>query len=423
LRELCIENWTRRLDAERLQVPSADRESFVPEFKELRRRFGELTQRSQVLLADPRLKHSELAVLHRLALEGLTVSKLIYAELEQEETSSEAIVPPALVEELMEWNEEQLDRLETQLRLLDSTDCYADDLHDAIEELQHLKKGTPARFRNLARRIILDARDSSRLDLLMPEPGLSLRDYLSRRSRLKVPAVYAGGIQTARLLAWTAGHSPRWSDRLELLTVAALLHDCGFLSLASRQRCMPERLAVTEPPAYRKHPAIGAALVAGIRDYSIDLPFLIAQHHERLDGTGFPDRLHSGRLSQASRLLAIVSRFVELRQNSTTAGDQTPTMPRLGSASCPAVTQLYREAEQGEWDLALTVELLKCLDSMPPTARDAAAKSRRPLALDALGAKVPKRDVSDDVEQAVPSPIYWRRRRGRRNHPLSRGSR
>lgn len=331
-------------------------------FHELRSRFRDMTAVSRRLCADSRVQFAELRPLFVLASDSLDVSKLIYAELKRIEsgTTSHALCETLL--EMLELNEEQLGRLERELSLLDRLVEDADRLYDALDELRNSRSVAPVRFRNLADRIVSDAQNRPVAQIVIPAEGILLPEFLSRQSHLKDPAVYAAGLQTARLIAAVAGETTSLADCALPLTMAGLLHDCGMLSLTSRYACPADRLAGEFPNCFRRHPSIGAAVVAGIKNIGVDLPFLIAQHHERLDGSGFPSQLTSRSLARPARLLAVVCRYVEFCGMS--AGDAAAT------GGSPAVAQsaadrLRQESGQGELDEELAISLLARLGLLP----------------------------------------------------------
>lgn len=84
------------------------------------------------------------------------------------------------------------------------------------------------------------------------------------------------------------------------LRLAALLHDLGKVSLpGSAAYPLPDDTATDE---YRSHPVLGAeALRAAGREVTMS----VRHHHERWDGTGFPDGLSGEEIPLGSRLIAI----------------------------------------------------------------------------------------------------------------------
>jgi HD-GYP domain-containing protein (c-di-GMP phosphodiesterase class II) len=361
---LRIADIERRLESARRDPLSNDDGRLDDVLHELRARFRQLTAVSRRLCADPRVQFAELSPLFVLASESLAVSKLIYAELKRIELGTTSHASCETLLEILELNEEQISRLERELSLLDRMVEDADHLHAALDELRNSRSVAPVRFRKLADRIMCDARNTPRSQIVLPAEGILLREFLSRQSHLTEPAVYAAGIETARLIAAVAAQADAWDDGALPLIMAALLHDCGMLSLSSRYACPADRLAGEFPSTFRRHPSIGAAVAAGIKNSGVDLPYLIAQHHERLDGTGFPSQLTSRYLAQPSRLLAVVSRYVEFcgLPASSAAATATGASPAVAQS---AADRLLWESERGKLDEELVMSLLASLGVLP----------------------------------------------------------
>jgi response regulator RpfG family c-di-GMP phosphodiesterase len=95
---------------------------------------------------------------------------------------------------------------------------------------------------------------------------------------------------------------------VEQMTVAALLHDVGMRELAYDRLSERRPLAEPEYRLARDHPSVGAMLLA-----EIDFPFpvvpLVLHHHERYDGSGYPDQLRGEQIPFGSRLIHIVEAF------------------------------------------------------------------------------------------------------------------
>jgi HD-GYP domain-containing protein (c-di-GMP phosphodiesterase class II) len=90
--------------------------------------------------------------------------------------------------------------------------------------------------------------------------------------------------------------------RLRSLAVAALLHDVGKLQVPEAILKKAAPLSRAEFAVIKRHPADGAALLAHIGGFAGELP-LVRGHHERLDGSGYPDGLRGGELSLEIRIL------------------------------------------------------------------------------------------------------------------------
>ncbi|MFO1020652.1 MAG: HD domain-containing phosphohydrolase [Planctomycetales bacterium] len=141
--------------------------------------------------------------------------------------------------------------------------------------------------------------------------------------------------------------------RIVPLGVAALLQDLGLLALrtAHREAAEVPHADLSNPQSQRflQHPTIGAAIVAGLADVPPIIPQLIAQHHERLDGTGSPRGCAGHALSRESRLLAMVIRQEELRRDENCLEQITEHSP----ASRTPLDLLQKETSAGHFDADL----------------------------------------------------------------------
>jgi PAS domain S-box-containing protein/putative nucleotidyltransferase with HDIG domain len=117
---------------------------------------------------------------------------------------------------------------------------------------------------------------------------------------------------------YTAGHQRRvtqlacaiaaelgWDTRkIASLRTAALLHDLGKIVVPAEILSKPGKLTDTEFLLIRQHAAAGAEILAGI-DFGDDIATMVRQHHERLDGSGYPDGLIDGDILPEARVLAV----------------------------------------------------------------------------------------------------------------------
>jgi putative nucleotidyltransferase with HDIG domain len=94
-------------------------------------------------------------------------------------------------------------------------------------------------------------------------------------------------------------------DRLEALRGAAILHDIGKVAVREHIISKPGRLTPEEFEEMKAHTVVGAELVE-----SADFPFpiapLVRAHHEKWDGTGYPDGLKGEEIPLEARILSIV---------------------------------------------------------------------------------------------------------------------
>jgi HD-GYP domain-containing protein (c-di-GMP phosphodiesterase class II) len=98
---------------------------------------------------------------------------------------------------------------------------------------------------------------------------------------------------------------------LQDLGVGALMHDVGKLDLAERVRHVDETFGANELAAYREHVAKGVLLG---QKMALSAPALqvLAQHHEHVDGSGFPAKAGVDRIGMGARVVALVDRYDNL---------------------------------------------------------------------------------------------------------------
>jgi diguanylate cyclase (GGDEF)-like protein/putative nucleotidyltransferase with HDIG domain len=93
-------------------------------------------------------------------------------------------------------------------------------------------------------------------------------------------------------------------ERVEQLRQAGFLHDIGKLGISEMILHKPAKLTADEYETIKSHPLLGAEFLEmcqGLRH----LAPLVKHHHERWDGTGYPDRLKGEEISLEARILAV----------------------------------------------------------------------------------------------------------------------
>lgn len=93
------------------------------------------------------------------------------------------------------------------------------------------------------------------------------------------------------------------------LARGALLMDLGLTTLPSRIVERPSSLEPQEARALRQHPAIGYSIVTRAVGETPSYAHIILEHHERLDGSGYPAGRKASQLALDSQLVAIVDAF------------------------------------------------------------------------------------------------------------------
>jgi putative nucleotidyltransferase with HDIG domain len=92
---------------------------------------------------------------------------------------------------------------------------------------------------------------------------------------------------------------------LRHLAIGGLLHDMGKLRTPARILCKPSSLTDEEFAAIKRHPEDGARLLADLGAFDREVLELVLDHHERLDGGGYPRGLHGDQISLVTRVLTV----------------------------------------------------------------------------------------------------------------------
>ncbi len=98
------------------------------------------------------------------------------------------------------------------------------------------------------------------------------------------------------------------------LARAALLHDLGKLGVSNTILDKPGKLTADELKVIWGHPENGRTILARISGFE-NIADLAWQHHEKLDGSGYPSRLRADQLSVETRLLTIADCFTALTES------------------------------------------------------------------------------------------------------------
>ncbi len=94
------------------------------------------------------------------------------------------------------------------------------------------------------------------------------------------------------------------SDQVEGLRFGAMVHDIGKLGVPSELLSLPRKLKPEEFALVKMHAQIGYEIVKEL-DYPWPIGKVVLQHHERLDGSGYPNHLRGEEICLEARVLAV----------------------------------------------------------------------------------------------------------------------
>ncbi len=151
--------------------------------------------------------------------------------------------------------------------------------------------------------------------------------------------------------AYTQGHCGRLAEyavrigrrcglddqELHALERGGYLHDVGKIAIPDAILLKPGPLTEDEFDVMRRHAAVGDALCAGFRSLGPVRP-IVRHHHERLDGSGYPDSLRGDEIPLVAQIIGIVDVYDAL----TTRRSYREALPRGA-----ALEEIAREVERG----------------------------------------------------------------------------
>jgi putative two-component system response regulator len=138
-------------------------------------------------------------------------------------------------------------------------------------------------------------------------------------------------------------------DDIGVLRLASLVHDIGKVAVPDSILFKPARLTEGEMAIMRQHPIVGESICAPLKSFREALP-AIRHHHERIDGSGYPDGLVGQQIPLGARILQIVDIYDAL----TTDRPYRKAMPQEW-----ALAVMMSEAHRGWLDRSLLSKFMR----------------------------------------------------------------
>jgi putative two-component system response regulator len=140
-------------------------------------------------------------------------------------------------------------------------------------------------------------------------------------------------------------------EMLRALRLGGYLHDLGKIAVPDGILLKPGPLDPMEQERIRAHPGAGSDLVLGLRSMELVRP-IMRHHHEKWDGSGYPDGLKGAAIPLGARIISVVDVFDALH----TERPYKAALPRS-----EAVSLLIRETDAGYWDPKVVETFLEIL--------------------------------------------------------------
>jgi len=174
---------------------------------------------------------------------------------------------------------------------------------------------------NCLRRRALDLQSQfevENLECIINDQTQDLLEANERLNRILNSTVEAMSLAVESRDPYTAGHQQRVAniaeaiaqkmdfndEEIQYLKMAGLIHDIGKISVPAEILCKPTRLSEAEFNIIKAHPLTGYNILKGI-DFPYPLAKMVYQHHERLDGSGYPQGLSGDQILMEAKILAV----------------------------------------------------------------------------------------------------------------------
>jgi putative nucleotidyltransferase with HDIG domain len=295
----------------------------------------------------------QIEVLKRLDLGEVVCvpEKSDRAPLEPEEAAGIAPAPAPSeqsVEDLWRVKRERARLLaEKKRRIAECEARYASAVQDVTELMRLVLAGKPQAVPQ-AIRLIEGLTPSFLADR---ESTLHLMTLQGQAERLYFHAL------NVAVLSLMVGHEVGLTEReLLYLGAGALFHDVGKVQIEKRILKKPGALTRAEQAMIQRHPELGRDMVAPIREFPRPALEVIVQHHERMDGTGYPRGLAGEAIDRLARITAIADAYDNHCNRPDPADSYTPYQ---------ALSHMFSR-EQSRFDRELLSLFIRCLGVYPP---------------------------------------------------------
>jgi len=130
------------------------------------------------------------------------------------------------------------------------------------------------------------------------------------------------------------------AEQVSALRLAGVVHDIGKVSIPDAVLLKPGPLSSEEWRLMREHPVVGERICAPLRSFRHSLP-IIRHHHERRDGSGYPDGLRGDEIPITARILQVVDVYDALKS----------VRPyKFAMSAADALRTMREEVDRGWWD-------------------------------------------------------------------------
>ncbi|MEO7938636.1 MAG: HD domain-containing phosphohydrolase, partial [Burkholderiaceae bacterium] len=158
--------------------------------------------------------------------------------------------------------------------------------------------------------------------------------------------------------------------------VAAMLHDVGKMLLPESVRLVDSSLTPSQYKIYQSHVVQGLAIARQLH-LSDSVQRTIGQHHEMMDGRGFPRQLRGPDITQSGKVLALVNRYENMCNPARSSAALTPH---------EALSMIFSQMK-GKYDGTVLAAFIRIMGVYPPGSVVQLADGRHALVVSVNSAR------------------------------------
>lgn len=164
--------------------------------------------------------------------------------------------------------------------------------------------------------------------LLQKQKDLFLNTIMILAQAVELRDGYTGGHtqRVTRYATLLAQEMQLPTEQIELIKLGTPLHDIGKIGIDDSILRKPGRLTAQEFAIMQTHTTMGAEILSTITEMQPIIP-IVRNHHERWDGTGYPDRLQKGEIPLLARIVAVADAFDAMTSHRPYHLDRQPKSP------------------------------------------------------------------------------------------------
>ena len=163
-----------------------------------------------------------------------------------------------------------------------------------VGDVEVVATGGPSTFRETQRSVVMPVQAVQALAAMARAHDRSTGEHAHRLVRL------------AEATARELGHP---EEQMHMVRLSALLHDIGKVGVPDAILHKPGKLNDEEWVEMRKHPEIGRQILEQVGGTFSHIAGIVAAHHERWDGLGYPSRLSGEDIPLAARIITVVDAY------------------------------------------------------------------------------------------------------------------